>query len=81
MVRLLAIIHLVDRFQHNSLHNHSKNTKKDFGNPITIALKKLNCNRIEFRNSNQQLKYLVTVQRTGSSITFKEFKLLLNFRL
>ena len=38
--------------------------KKDFGNPITIALKKLNHNRMEFRNSNQQLKYLVTVQRT-----------------
>ena len=30
--------------------------KKDFGNPIAIALKKLNHNRMEFRNSNQQLK-------------------------
>ena len=47
MVRLHAakgqakLIHLVDRFQHNSLQNHSKNTKKRFGNPITIALKKI----------------------------------------
>ena len=72
------IFHLVDRFQHNSLHNHSKNTKKDFCNPITIVLKKLNHNRMAFRNSNQQLKYLVTVQRTGISVTSKEFKLLLN---
>ena len=36
---------------------------------------------MEFRNSNQQLKYLVAVQKTGSSITFKEFKLLLNCKL
>ena len=33
---------------------------------------------MEFRNSNEQLKYLFTVQKTGSSITFKEFKLHLN---
>ena len=81
MVRLHAnvderkIIHLEDRFQRNSLQKCSKNTKKDFGNPITIALKKLNHNRMEFCKSNQQLKYLATVQRTGIYITFKELRL------
>ena len=33
---------------------------------------------MEIRNSNEQLEYLVTVQKTESSITFKESKLLLN---
>ena len=65
MVRLHAtvgegkIIHLEDRFQRN----------------ITIALKKLNNNRMEFCKSNQQLKYLAAVQRTGIYITFKELRL------
>ena len=70
------IIHLEDRFQRNSLHKSPKILKKDFGNPIiTITLKKLNHNRMEFCKSNQQLKYLAAVQRTGIYVTFKELRL------
>ena len=58
MVRLHAtvgevkIFNLVDRFQRYSLHKRSKNTKKDFGDPITIPLKNKNHNRMEIRKSN-----------------------------
>ena len=81
MVRLHAtvgerkIIHLEDRFQRNSLRKRSKNTKKRFWQPYNNCTKKLNHNRMEFCKSNQQLKYLAAVQRTGIYITFKELRL------